>query len=220
MHRSTFCQGSMTSCRRSDAAGLVICILSTGGCAPARGRALCLSNTVRGAAGRAPSSLCGPLGRCAAMSAGRERPRTNAKEVPMRSNRSCGVGSLTFAATLVVACMLAAPAGARAGALLDALSPQARHNIDRVVQYAVAYDHCRGDYELDDREADSFVVMLSEAIQELPHTPRSTSTAARYCCSTCSWKCSGRPRQRLRPIARWPVSAASACRSSIPARAS
>ena len=38
----------------------------------------------------------------------------------------------------------------------------------RVVQYAVAYDHCRGDYELDDREADSFVAMLSEAIQELP----------------------------------------------------
>jgi hypothetical protein len=85
----------------------------------------------------------------------------------MRSNRSRDAGSLTLAATLVAVCMLAAPA-ARAGALLDALSPQARHNIDRVVQYAVAYDHCRGDYELGDREADSFVVMLSEAIQELP----------------------------------------------------
>lgn len=85
----------------------------------------------------------------------------------MRSDRSCGVGSLTFAAALAVACMLAAPT-ARAGALLDALSPQARRSVDMVVQYAVAYDHCRGDYELDDREADSFVGMLSEAIQELP----------------------------------------------------
>jgi hypothetical protein len=78
------------------------------------------------------------------------------------------VGSLTFAATLALACMLAAPAGARAGALMDALSPQARRNVDTVVQYAVAYDHCRGDYEIDDRQADSFVALLSEAIQELP----------------------------------------------------
>ncbi len=86
----------------------------------------------------------------------------------MRPDRSCGVVSLTFAATLAVACLLAAPAGARAEALLDALSPQARRTVDRVVQYAVAYDHCRGDYELDDREADSIVALLTEAMQELP----------------------------------------------------
>ena len=78
------------------------------------------------------------------------------------------IGSLTFAATLAVACMLAVPAGAYAGALMDALSPQARRNVDTVVQYAVAYDHCRGDYELDDREVDSFVGLLSDALQELP----------------------------------------------------
>jgi hypothetical protein len=75
---------------------------------------------------------------------------------------------LTFAATLAVACMLAVPAGAYAGALMDALSPQARRNVDTVVRYAVAYDHCRGDYELDDREVDSFVGLLSDALQELP----------------------------------------------------
>ena len=86
----------------------------------------------------------------------------------MRPHRSCGVVSLTFAATLVVACLLAAPAGARAETLLDALSPQARRTVDRVVQYAVAYDHCRGNYELDDREADSVVAVLTEAVQELP----------------------------------------------------
>jgi hypothetical protein len=85
----------------------------------------------------------------------------------MRSNRFCG-GSLTFAVTLAVTCILAAPAGARAGALMDALSPQARQNVDNVVRYAVAYDRCRGNYELDDGEADSFVAVLSDAMQELP----------------------------------------------------
>jgi hypothetical protein len=86
----------------------------------------------------------------------------------MRSDRTCSVGSLIFAATLVVACLLVAPAGARAERLMDALSPKARHNLELMVRYAVAYDHCRGDYELDDREADSFVAMLTEAVQELP----------------------------------------------------
>ncbi len=85
----------------------------------------------------------------------------------MQFDRFCRAGSLTLAAALAAACMLAAPA-ARAGAILDALSPQTRHNIDRVVEYAVAYDHCRGDYELDDHEADSIVATLTAAIQELP----------------------------------------------------
>ena len=86
----------------------------------------------------------------------------------MHPNRSCRVGSLTFAAMLILAFFLVAPAGAHAGELMDALSRQARRDVDRVVRYAVAYDHCRGDYQLDDHEADSFVVLLSEAIQELP----------------------------------------------------
>ncbi len=51
---------------------------------------------------------------------------------------------------------------------MDSLSPEARRNVDRIVEYAVAYDHCRGDYELDDREADSFVRQMTEAVQELP----------------------------------------------------
>jgi hypothetical protein len=51
---------------------------------------------------------------------------------------------------------------------MDTLSPEARRNVDKMVEYAVAYDHCRGDYELDDREADSFVRLLSGAVQELP----------------------------------------------------
>jgi hypothetical protein len=85
----------------------------------------------------------------------------------MRFDRSSSAGALKFAAVLAAACMLAAPA-ARAGAILDALTPQARHNVDRVVQYAVGYDHCRGDYELDDHDADAFLAVLSEAIQELP----------------------------------------------------
>jgi len=85
----------------------------------------------------------------------------------MRSDRSYSVDLLTVAAAFAAACMLAAPA-AHGGAILDALSPQARHNIDRLVQYAVAYDHCRGDYEMDDGEADAIVTTLSEAVQELP----------------------------------------------------
>lgn len=81
--------------------------------------------------------------------------------------RSCRAASLTFAAAFAVG-LLAAPAATRAGALMDALSPEARRNVDRMVEYAVSYDHCRGDYELDDREADSFVRLLSDAVQALP----------------------------------------------------
>jgi hypothetical protein len=51
---------------------------------------------------------------------------------------------------------------------MDALSPEARLSVHRIVEYAVAYDHCRGDYELDDREADSFVRQMTEAVQGLP----------------------------------------------------
>lgn len=80
--------------------------------------------------------------------------------------RSCRAAALAFAAFAVA--LFAAPAGARAGALMDALSPEARRQIDKVVKYAVAYDHCRGDYQLDDREADSYVRLLSDAVQELP----------------------------------------------------
>jgi len=85
----------------------------------------------------------------------------------MQSVSSCSVGSLTSAAALAAVCILAAPA-ARGGPILDALTAPTRHNVERVVQYAVAYDHCRGDYELEDQEADSIVAVLSQAIQELP----------------------------------------------------
>ena len=76
-------------------------------------------------------------------------------------------GSLTFAA-LTLALILIAPVAARAGALMDALSPEARSNVDAMIRYAVAYDHCRGNYELDDHETDAFVALLSRAVQELP----------------------------------------------------
>jgi hypothetical protein len=80
--------------------------------------------------------------------------------------RSFRAARLMFASVAVA--LFAAPAGAYAGALIDALSPEARRNLERIVEYAVAYDHCRGDYELDDREADSFVRQMTEAVQGLP----------------------------------------------------
>ena len=85
----------------------------------------------------------------------------------MQLARSSSVGPLTFVTVLAALCVFAAPA-AYGGAILDALSPQARHKVERLVQNAVAYDHCRGDYELDDSEADSIVATLSQAVQELP----------------------------------------------------
>jgi hypothetical protein len=95
-------------------------------------------------------------------------PRTVGKELLMQPDPSSRVGFFTFAATLCLAFMLAAPAGVRAGQLMDTLSPQARRTVDDLVRYAVAYDRCRGDYEMSDAEADAIVARLSEAVQELP----------------------------------------------------
>jgi len=95
-------------------------------------------------------------------------PRTVGKELPMQPDPSCRVELFTLGAMLSLGLMLAAPAGAQAGGLMDALSPQARRSIYELVSYAVAYDYCRGDYQMADDEADSIVVLLSEAIQELP----------------------------------------------------
>ena len=69
---------------------------------------------------------------------------------------------------LCLALTLAAPAGTRAGHLIDDLPPQARRTIDAVVRYSVEYDHCRGAYQMGDAEADAIVAQLSEAIQDLP----------------------------------------------------
>jgi hypothetical protein len=69
---------------------------------------------------------------------------------------------------LILAVLLALPAGARAGELMDALSPKARTSVERVVRYAVEYDNCRGDQEMGDEEADFFVELLSESIKEHP----------------------------------------------------
>jgi hypothetical protein len=85
----------------------------------------------------------------------------------MHSDFPLRAGSLTFA-MLSLALLLGVPTAARAGTLMDALSPQARSNVDAMVRYAVAYDHCRGNYELDDHEADAFVALLSQAVEELP----------------------------------------------------
>lgn len=86
----------------------------------------------------------------------------------MQPDPSCRKNLRAIAALLCLALALAAPTPARAGALIDALSPQARHTIDELVRYAVAYDHCRGDYVMSDAEADTIVAQLTQAASELP----------------------------------------------------
>jgi hypothetical protein len=86
----------------------------------------------------------------------------------MQPDPSSRVGLFTFAAMLCLALMLAAPAGTRAGQLIDALSLPARRTVDELVRYSVEYDHCRGTYEMSDAEADAIVAQLSEAVQDLP----------------------------------------------------
>ena len=82
--------------------------------------------------------------------------------------RYCRVGPAKFAATLALAVLFTVPFGAQAGELMDALSPEARQTVDQVVQDAVAYDRCRGEWEMEDHEVDSYVELLSETVKELP----------------------------------------------------
>lgn len=64
--------------------------------------------------------------------------------------------------------MFAAPAAVHAGKIMDALSPQARDDVQQIIEYSVVYDHCRAEWEMDDAEADGFVARLSQAISGLP----------------------------------------------------
>jgi hypothetical protein len=115
------------------------------------------------------ASLRGPFDRRAAIGLWPAAFRAIAgKELLMQPYSSSRVGRFTFAAMLCLALMLAAPAGARAGQLIDALSPQARRTVDELVRYSVEYDHCRGTYEMSDGEADAIVAQLSEVVQDLP----------------------------------------------------
>ena len=141
------------------------------------------------------------------------------KEVPMRPDRSCGVGSLTFAATLAAG-MPARCAGRRSrrgapGRPVPASPAQRRQG--RPIRGGVRPLPRRLRAR---RSRSGFLrgLALGSHPGASADTRRSTATAARCCCSICSWKCSGRPRQRRRRIARWPVSAASACPSSSAAR--
>lgn len=83
----------------------------------------------------------------------------------MQSARSRSAGSLTFAVTVWLALT---PVGAHAGELMDAVSPQARITLDRVVRDAVEYDHCRVDWDLGEQDVDAYVELLRETIKELP----------------------------------------------------
>lgn len=87
----------------------------------------------------------------------------------MYPNPSCGALAQVAAAVLAVPLMLAAPAAVHAGEIMDALSPQARDDVDRIVRYSVAYESCRADWELDEAEIDGFVARLSQALKELPY---------------------------------------------------
>jgi hypothetical protein len=83
----------------------------------------------------------------------------------MQPNRFHHPYSLTFAAALLLASMCA---GAKAGEIIDAVSPQARTTLDTVVRHAVEYDHCRRDSDLDEQSVNSYIELLSEALAELP----------------------------------------------------
>ena len=81
---------------------------------------------------------------------------------PVRTHR---VTSLTFAGAAVLAAVWS---GAQAGQIMDAVSPQARANLETVVRHAVEYKHCRGDQPLDEPSVQSYVDLLSEALDDLP----------------------------------------------------
>jgi hypothetical protein len=70
----------------------------------------------------------------------------------MQPNRSNQTVSLIFAAAAIVLASMCA--GAQAGEIMDAVSPQARSTLDMVVRHAVEYDHCRRDSELDEQSVD------------------------------------------------------------------
>src|SRR5512134_256579 len=73
--------------------------------------------------------------------------------------------SLTFAAAVLLTAFCT---GARAGQIMDAVSPQSRANLEMVVRHAVEYDHCRPDQQLDDAQIQSYVDVISEALADLP----------------------------------------------------
>ena len=86
----------------------------------------------------------------------------------MQPNRSCLTVSLTFSAALLLASMCA---GTQAGEIMDAVSPQARSNLDMVVRHAVEYDHCMRDSELDEQSVDAYIELMTDALAELPQYP-------------------------------------------------